>query len=263
MGKLDIGRLAIVLLLAAPFMPLQALSEEAFIDRFDRPVSQSGWRISEYTNPAQWIDNRWVARQVTQPAPGHLVISLNPDFRTEKTFASGELQWKRTTHYGRYEAILQAARGSGLNTAFFLYTGPHRGDPQDEIDFEFLGRDPTKVEVNIYVNGEQPMPDIAVDLGFDATQAPHLYAFEWSKEAIRWYADGRLLHEFTRTDGPLPVTPGQIYLSLLAGHPKIKGWLGYASPDTKAQANFHCVSFIPLGGTGQQCSDRTSYTNTN
>ena len=263
MGKLDIGKLAIVLLLAALFMPLQALSEEAFIDRFDRPVSQSGWRISKYTNPSQWIDTRWAVRQVTQPAPGHLVISLSPDFRTKKAFASGELQWRRTIHYGRYEAVLQAARGSGLVTGFFLYTGPHRGDPHDEIDFEFPGRDPTKVELNIFVNGKKPKSGLgAFDLGFDASKAPHLYAFEWSEEAIRWYADGRLLREFTRTDGPLPVTPGKVYLNLIAGSPQVKGWLGYASPDTEAQASFHCVSFVPAGGTGQQCSDRISYTNT-
>ena len=99
------------------------------------------------------------------------------------------------------------------------------------------------------------MPGSAVDLGFDAAASPHLYAFEWSEDAIRWYADGVLLHEFGPGDGPLPTTPAQVYLSLWAGHPRIKGWLGFADPDTEASATFHCVSFVPEGGEGPQCSD--------
>ena len=231
-----------------------AVAEEAFIDRFADLPEQSGWRLSEYAHRGQWLDTRWASKQIGQPEPGQLEIRLNPDFRTQKTFASGELRRRRATHYGRYEAVLQTARGSGLNTAFFLYTGPHRGDPKDEIDFEFLGKDPRKVWINIYADGE-PMPGFAIDLGFDAAAAPHLYALEWSADAIRWYADGRLLHEFTPEQGPLPATPAQVYLSLWAGHPRIKGWLGFADPDMEARAVYHCVSFVPEGGQGPQCSD--------
>lgn len=230
-----------------------AMAGEAFIDRFDGSPEGSGWRLSEYAHPGQWLDTRWAKKQVSQE-PGALEIRLNPDFRTQKTFASGELRRRRTTHHGRYEAVMQTARGAGLNTAFFLYTGPHRNDPKDEIDFEFLGKDPRRVWINIYADGE-PMPGFAIDLGFDAAASPYLYAFEWSADAIRWYAGDRLLHEFGPEDGPMPTTPAQVYLSLWAGHPRIKGWLGFADPDTEASATFHCVSFVPEGGEGQQCSD--------
>lgn len=246
------------LALCSPLALLTAVSTafagEAFIERFDQPLARSDWRVSDYAHPGQWLDTRWAPRQIAQPDPGRLEITLNPDFRTKKTFASGEILRRETTHYGRYEAVLQTARGSGLNTAFFLYTGPHRGDPKDEIDFEFLGKDPTKVWINIYADGD-PMPGFALDLGFDAAAAPHLYAFEWSADAIRWYADGRLLYSYASTEGPLPVTPAQVYLSLWAGHPRIKGWLGYADPETEATAVFQCVSFVPEGKQGPQCSD--------
>ena len=40
---------------------------------------------------------------------------------------------------------MQPGRGSGLVTALFTYTGPYAGDPHDEIDIEFLGKDLTKI----------------------------------------------------------------------------------------------------------------------
>lgn len=232
-----------------------ATAGSAFIDRFAQPLEENGWRISKYAHPGQWMDTRWSKGRVFQETePNRLRIGLRPDYRTGKRFASGEIRRRKTTHHGRYEAVIQTARGAGLNTAFFLYTGPHRKDPKDEIDFEFLGKDPSKVWINIYANGD-PMPGLAVDLGFDASEQPHLYAFEWSEDEIRWYADGRLLHRYARVDGPLPITPAQVYLSLWAGHPRLKGWLGFAVPETEASAYFYCVSFVPDGGAGPQCSD--------
>lgn len=231
-----------------------ASASEAFIDRFGGDLGPSGWRTSEYAHPGQWIDTRWAKRQVNRSATGTLTIALEPDFRSEKSFASGEVRRRRTTHYGRYEAILQAAPGTGLNTAFFLYTGPHRGDPKDEIDIEILGKDTTRVFLNTFVGGAK-QGGTSVPLGFDAAAGPNLYAIEWSADTLRWYANDRLLYELTTADGPLPITPAQVYLSLWAGGAKIKNWLGLAAPGTEAEAMFHCISFVPIGGTGPQCGD--------
>lgn len=231
-----------------------AAASGAFIDRFEGAPSVPGWRVSQYAHPGRWIDTRWTERQISHPKSGGLRIALEPDFRTAKRFASGEIRRKRTTHYGRYEAILQAAAGDGLNTAFFLYTGPHRGDPKDEIDIEILGKDTRKVFLNTFVDG-QKQGGTSVPLGFDSAAGLNLYAFEWHADALRWYANGRLLYELTTADGPLPVTPAQVYLSLWAGGENVKGWLGYADPETEAAALFTCVSFVPEGETGAQCSD--------
>lgn len=227
---------------------------EAFIDRFESDLDASGWRASEYGHPGQWLDTRWAKRQLDRPEGGGLQISLEPDFRTNKGFASGEVRRKKPTHYGRYEAVLQAVRGSGLNTAFFVYTGPHRNDPKDEIDFEILGRDTTRVFVNAFVDGKK-LKGTSVPLGFDAAAGQNLYALEWSADAIKWYGNGQLLYELTTADGPLPTTPGQVYLSLWAGHSSLKDWLGLADPATTGEALYTCVSFVPIGGTGAQCSD--------
>ena len=49
---------------------------------------------------------------------------------------------------------MKAAAGSGLNTGFFTYIGPTHKQPHDEIDFEVLGKDPSKVQINQYVDGK-------------------------------------------------------------------------------------------------------------
>lgn len=121
---------------------------------------------------------------------------------------------------GRFEAVLKPARGSGLISAFFL----HRRDPWQEIDLEFLGRDTTKVLLNVYFNpGEEGAPynygytgtPVLVDLGFDAADAFHTYAIEWDTDELRWFVDGRLIHR--RRAGrptPIPNLPMRLYASV-------------------------------------------------
>lgn len=242
--------LSCVFLLGLVSAPVRA--DSAFIEIFDGTLDRQTWHIGDYTHRGKWIDTRWNPSRVSFTETGQLRLLLGPDYRTEKRFASGEVRRRPTTHYGRYEAILKAARGEGLNTGFFVYTGPWRDDPKDEIDFEFLGKDPTSVSINTFVSGES-MPSRDVALGFDSTTGPNLYAFEWSPDAIRWYANGMLLFERTIQDGPLPVTPGQVYLNLWAGAGG--SWMGYPDPDIEAEAQFYCVSFVPAGETARSCAD--------
>lgn len=245
-GSLGIAVAAVVAAFAGG-----AAAEGAFISRFGSEDGLSGWRTSNYTHPGRWIDTRWSPARVATLEGGGVALSLQPDAGHGKRFVSGELRRRASTHHGRYEAVLRAAAGEGLNTAFFTYTGPHRNDPHDEIDFEFLGRAPTKVWINFYQDAES-MPGRPFDLGFDASAAAHLYAIEWSAEAIRWYADGRLLHEASSAEQDLPTTRSQVFLSLWSG---AGGWLGVADPRTRAEARYFCVSYVPEGGAGAQCSD--------
>ena len=222
-----------------------------FVDRFETPPDRSVWTASNYAHPGGWIHTRWSEDQIDWRKPGQLTIRLTPNSvdETKKRFVSGELKRRKRTHYGRYEVVMRAARGPGLNSAFFTYTGPHRGDPHDEIDFEFLGREPTKVWLNYYVDGEA-QKDGPVDLGFDASAAAHHYAFTWTEDNIRWYADGRLIGEIEANDAPPPKTPAEIYLSLWVGSPQ---WLGSAKPETMAEATYYCVAYSPEINDGPLC----------
>ena len=100
------------------------------------------------------------------------------------------------TGYGTYQTRMRTAAGSGLNTNFFTYIGPAvtPGERWDEIDFEFLGKNPRTVQLNYYVDGKGGHEKI-VNLGFDASEGFHNYSFVWSPLKIKWYVDGKLVHE--------------------------------------------------------------------
>lgn len=156
------------------------------------------------------------------PLPGrHIFGPHSPD---DKLYTAGSIATRTGAEgeyrLGRFEAVLKPARGSGLLTGFFL----HRRDPWQEIDTEFLGRDTTKMLVNVYYNpgeagalynyGHTGTP-VLVDLGFDAAEAFHTYAMEWDVDELRWFVDGRLVHR--RRAGrptPIPHLPMRLYLNV-------------------------------------------------
>jgi GR25 family glycosyltransferase involved in LPS biosynthesis len=122
--------------------------------------------------------------------------------------------------YGRFEGELRPAGGSGLISGFFL----HRYFPRQEIDVEFLGRDPSKLLINVYFNpgdkgselnfGFRGTP-VLIDLGFDASKDFHRYAIEWTPSAMRWFVDDRLVHERGSWDPtPIPHLPMQLFINL-------------------------------------------------
>ena len=87
--------------------------------------------------------------------------------------------------------------------------GPPLGVPShDEIDFEFLGKDPTTVQLNYFVGGV-PKDGTIIKLGYDASKSFHTYSFMWEPTRIRWYVDNKLVHE-THAGWKMP-TPTPIH----------------------------------------------------
>ncbi|WP_245848236.1 family 16 glycosylhydrolase [Actibacterium ureilyticum] len=213
------------------------------------------WFTSNFTVKRPSFRTDWRRENIEVNEAGEMVLRLHPTKPGfEKDFAGAELQRKKKTHYGRYEVVMTAARGEGVISAFFTYTGAHFNDPHDEIDFEFLGRDTTKVWVTRFASGKR-LPGQWLELGFDAAEAPHLYAFEWLEDEIVWYADGRELLRISAADTALPVTPGRVYISIWGGGEDQKNWSGIAPDDTVAVAKYNCMSYRPVGGSNRQCSD--------
>lgn len=155
---------------------------------------------------------------------GGVSLKLGGQVTPERLYSAGSIATKPVPDakftYGRFEAVLKPARGSGLLTAFFLY----RFDPWQEIDTEFLGKDTTKLLLNVYYNpgeegdlynyGHLGTP-VIIDLGFDAADDFHRYALEWEAEEIRWFVDDRLVH--VRKAGrptPIPHLPMQFHLNM-------------------------------------------------
>jgi hypothetical protein len=167
---------------------------------------------------------RFAPANVTPAAGGGVDLVLRAEQSGDRAYTAGSIASgdgpDARYSFGRFEVVMRAARGSGLISAFFL----HRRDPWQEIDVEVLGRDPTKLLLNVYFNpGEAGAPynygyqgtPVLVDLGFDAAAAFHTYAIEWDVDELRWFVDDRLVHR--RRAGrptPIPNLPMRLYASL-------------------------------------------------
>ncbi len=151
-------------------------------------------------------------------------LQLRKESRGDRKFTAGSIATKEDADskylYGRFEVVMKPVKASGVITAFFLY----RFDPWQEIDVEFLGRDTSKILLNVFYNpgnagdlynyGYRGTP-VIVNLGFDAAEDFHKYAIEWDAEEIRWFVDDRLIHR--RSSGaptPIPHLPMRFFLNV-------------------------------------------------
>jgi beta-glucanase (GH16 family) len=248
-------RLGLAALLAAAALAAaaSAAADPGFVDDL-QTHDKTLWRKSDgWANGWTKNDTGWVARNITL-GNGRMAITLTDAGASGRRFASGEYQSRRFFGYGRFEARIKAVASPGIVTGFFTYTGPSfDGAPHDEIDFEFLGKSPRQVQLNYYTDGKGGR-ETMIDLGFDASEDFHTYAFEWRPDSIRWFVDGRQVHEETGARGPLPSHPGKIILHLWAGK-NLDGWLGRVSyPGHPLVAEFDCVAFRPLDAAGPGCA---------
>lgn len=228
--------------------------EPSFYDEFDR-FDGKRWYVSDNWSNGDHQGCTW-SRANLSVSRSRLLLVL------DKARAGGARAWRcaelRTVGrygYGVYEARIRAAAGSGLNTAMFTYSGPPLTPVHDEIDFEFLGKSPGSVQLNYYVAGAGGHESIPA-LGFDASAGFHDYAFVWKPGRIDWYVDGRLVR--SASDGAQPKMPGQFFLSLWNGSPRVDGWLGHFDGSrTPAAAEIDWIAFTR---DGERCRFSQSLT---
>lgn len=162
-----------------------------------------------------------------------------------KSYASGEYATHLKYGYGRVEARIKAAKGTGLVTSLFTYSGQATGTSNDEIDIEILGKDTTKMETNYFTNGVGQHSTI-INLGFDASLDFHNYAFEWSPSSIKWYVDGQLVLTENGSRGALPTSPGHIMVNLWSGSGPAEIWTGkFNYPGSPVRAYYDWIKFTP------------------
>jgi len=220
-------------------------SDTGFLAKF-YTIDRGRWYFSD-----GWVNGdhqacEWRADAAAIVDTNKLQMKLSDHGGEIRPYGCPEMHTIDRTGYGFYESRMQTAAGSGLNTNMFTYVGPPTGSPeQDEIDFEFLGKDPHSVQINYYTNG-QGHHEVIVPLGFDASQTFHDYAIEWRPDKIRWYIDKKLVHE-TPKGAKLPHNPGRLYLSLWAGSAVEDSWLGPFSYNRPVTAKVEWASYTPLG----------------
>ena len=172
----------------------------------------------------------------------------------DKPYTVGEFQQRGFYGYGRYEVVMRASDAVGALSAFFTHTSNMFGDPHMEIDFEIVGRKPRELHLNYFVDGRNEPKN--VELLFDASKAEHLYAFEWMPDSIAWYVDGEKVREVTARSSSIgiPANSSRVIASILTGARSTEEWVGTPDFDS-ADAFYSCMSHVPIGRTGKQCSD--------
>ena len=222
------------------------------------PYQDDDWYRSDFEIQRNWIGTAWRAENAVFAQDG-LTLHLAPvaDDSTQKSFLGAEVQSNDVHGFGRYEVVMRPSPAHGVISSFFTYTGPHFDDPHDEIDIEFLGRDTTRMWVLAYSDGKK-LPGKWLELGFDAADAPHLYAFDWTADRIVWFVDGKEVFRVNSQNPPAPHHAGKIYMNIWAGGPSQRNWSGEAPADTQAEAQYYCVSYQPSGVKTPQCSDTFS-----
>ena len=213
-------------------------------ERFDR-LDCGIWEVLDDTFP----DNLALFREANLSLgnPGRVTLNLRKGGTNLRTFTSASIRSRKAYRYGRFEAEIRPAKGPGLVTGVFL----HRNSPRQEIDIEFLGRNTRQLMVNVYYNpggegatfeyGYRGTPAV-IDLDFDASKGFHRYLIVWTSSSIRWFIDGRLVHERANWDPtPIPHLPMRFFVNLWP--PRSKQLAGVLKPrDLPAKSEVKSMS---------------------
>jgi len=220
----------IVTMLALGMAPgaAQAANGTSFFDDFTK-IDGQRWFISDGWSNGAFQNCGWSKSEMTVK-DGMLNIGFDKGSVAGKQYKCGEIRTKQEFLYGTYEARMTTPRASGLNAAFFTYTGPTMNRPHDEIDYETLTKDPSSVSTTTFVNGKSgdgtpghgngqlvPLPQ-PLDQGFLDM------AFVWSPDRLDYYVNKKLVRSIT-TRTEVPTNPQNIFFSLW-GSDTFGDWMG-------------------------------------
>ena len=139
------------------------------------------------------------------------IMSLTID-KDENGYTGGEYFSREEYGYGLYQVNMKAIKNPGVVSSFFNYSRDETG--RTEIDIEFLGYDTTKVQFNYFTNDNVGGHEYLYDLGFDASEAFHNYAFYWGPNEIIWYVDGKQAYTM---QGDIPTKKAAIFMDAWTG----------------------------------------------
>ena len=121
-----------------------------------------------------------------------------------KDYSGAELYTNDTFQYGKFEARMMMASGSGLVGSMFLYhNDSYMGgdEPWVEIDMEVLGKNTSQWQSNIITGkaGAQVTSEKKHAINPSASESYHTYGIEWTPSYVTWTIDGSVVRK-TMTD---------------------------------------------------------------
>jgi len=201
----------------------------------------------------------WLSDHVLYSA-GLLELRLDDVAALGQPYSSGELRTNAYYGYGCYEASFKPIAVPGVVTSLFTFAGPYDNGgngKHNEIDVEFLGSQPRRVQFNFWANDDAyaSRNEMLLDLGFDPAAAYHRYGFKWTAGGIQWFVDGQLVHSVTDSaSNPTPKATESVQKIMVNAWPVDETavlWAGqFAYPGTPLRASYEWVRHI----AGADCS---------
>lgn len=229
----------------------------SFLWTAEEGVAPTRWYRSGYTLRTPAHEVMWSPGQVVGTETDTVSITIEQDDTAETnapvTYRSGEMVTLPHNGFGRYEVVMRPAKGTGLVSTFFLYTGASEKTAHNEINMNFPGKDTRSVALS-YVSDGTRGPDKTHTLAFDAADAMNLYAIEYSADAIRWFVGDEMVFETPADALAPPQAPMPIVANLWAANPSQYAWTGAPDFESGASAEYACISFVAAGETGPSCS---------
>lgn len=220
------------------------------------PLPKAGWLVSDW--PAgQSTVAVWNPANVHE-ADGVLELVLDNSGTDKRPFAGAEVQSLRAAETGTWRWFAQAPQMvDGAVFGMFLYRADDAHDPWREYDMEFVGANTRQLQLNIIFEDRRggrrvrlTHAPVIVDLGFDASAAPHLYEIEVGPRSAEFRVDGKVVGSFGPEDikgGIWNAGPLHGYVDLWPAAPGMSEWAGrWRYTGTPLVARIHAMS-VPQG----------------
>lgn len=222
-------------------VPTPVPAEPVYVD-FSEGQPQ-GYEIADGWTNGSMFNVTWRKSNVTfEDGKMQLIIDKDGKATSDIPYSGGEFRTRKFYGYGRYEVCMKPIKNDGVVSSFFTYTGPSDKNPWDEIDIEFTGKDTTKVQFNYFTSG-RGNHEYMHELGFDASEDFHIYAFEWYEDKIVWFVDGVEVHSANQL---IPVTRGKIMMNAWCGT-GVDSWLNpFDDSNLPLVAEYKWFSYTPF-----------------
>jgi beta-glucanase (GH16 family) len=162
---------------------------------------------------------------------------------SEKPLSGAEIITNEKFRYGYFEIRMRTPRDPGLVIGAFTFANRSEGARPNEIDIEIVGKNTRKVELTYHQSSKATSKVVA--LPFDSAAGYHTYAFDWRPDAVRWYADGALIHQETDAGVARLNRPQQYIVSLWASR-QLKDWVGELDPSRGPWTlDVSCIAYAP------------------
>ncbi|KAJ1736178.1 putative glycosidase CRH2 [Coemansia biformis] len=175
-------------------------------------------------------------------ADGKLVLEMPYDSKNNRGFGS-TVDSSHSFKYGTVTARIKTASiAKGVVSSFIIRSNL----VGDEIDFEWVGKDPREVQTNFFYHDILNYTNSkSFDVGGDTSAAYHDYTIVWASDSITWIVDGKKLRTLYRKDTydrksgeyRFPAAEGRIGFSVWdGGNSGAQGtaeWAGFPTPWTK------------------------------